>query len=294
MELFSRGVLHRTISKERLDCTVEVVSFIVAVGVLSLSVACTEDACLEACVDVSMVYSSLMFLTCIVLCLGRRYWPGVDLVRTETAISGLRWLLTGPLAIPAIYLQAESLKDDIWLRTFHFFFSGMCFVYIVMVAPLPLLHRAACAQATSLQRQQLPCGDRSGELSAYACLELGAVRSEECWKTSDRTCCICCERPADAMCLPCRHASTCEACLLRLLSSPKAAKCPVCRAAITSYDVTADASGYVATFVAPPKAAFDPANKVATGVCRPQLRSYIRFCCPAMCTSSPLPMLPGP
>jgi len=287
MELRPRGALHRAITKERLDLAVEVVSFFIAAGVLSLSVACTVDDCLDACVGASRVYSTLMFLTCAILCMGRYFWPDVDLVRTEAAISGLRWLLTGPLAIPVVYLQAQSLKDDIWLRTFHFFCSGMCAFYVFMVAPLPLLHRAVCPQAAALQRQQLQ-GDAEAPRPAHARLDLVGTPTEDEWEPAPRTCCICYERPANAMCLPCRHASSCEACLLRLLSSPKA-KCPVCRAAVTSYEVTIEDAGYASTFSGPPKAAFDPVSKLP--VCRPHLRSYIRLCCPALCTTSSAPML---
>uniref|UniRef100_A0A7S1S5E4 RING-type domain-containing protein n=1 Tax=Alexandrium catenella TaxID=2925 RepID=A0A7S1S5E4_ALECA len=285
MEPLAGGATRRTSSKRRLDLAVEVASFSVAAGVLSLSIACTADGCLDVCLGASRVYSTLMFLTCVIVGLGRHFWPDVDLVRTEAAISCLRVLLTGPLAIPAVYLQAESLKDDIWLRTFHFGCSGMCALYVVTVAPLPLLHRATCPQVAVQQREQ-QLGDCDA-LATHTHLDLvGAGPADDCEKTR-RTCCICYDRPANAMCLPCRHAGTCEVCLARLLRSPKP-KCPLCRAAVASYDITVEDS-YLATFIAPPKAAFGPAEKLP--FCRPHLRSYIRLCCPALCAASHAPML---
>mmetsp|Transcript_106492 Transcript_106492/g.328972 ORF Transcript_106492/g.328972 Transcript_106492/m.328972 type:complete len:303 (-) Transcript_106492:7-915(-) len=289
MELLACSALYRAIPKERIDLAIEVASFMIAAGVLSLSAACTVDDCLDACVEVSRVYSALMLLTSAILCAGRSRWPGADLARTEATVSGLRWLLSGPLALPAVYFQAESLKDDAWLRTVHFFCSGLCFLYATLVAPLPLLRHIACLRVPCAPRHSAAL-DRERPLSALACPE---ASDTGLWEPATRTCCVCCERPANAMCLPCRHAGTCEVCLLRVLSNPKA-RCPVCRAPITSYDVTAESSGYAATFVAPPKAAFDSISKVAPGTfCRPIIRGYMRVCCPAMCTTS-APPLAGP
>lgn len=55
-----------------------------------------------------------------------------------------------------------------------------------------------------------------------------------------RLCSICWDEPANAMCRPCRHAGTCEACLLtavEMTNDRHVFACPVCRRPVDGYDV---------------------------------------------------------
>lgn len=65
---------------------------------------------------------------------------------------------------------------------------------------------------------------------------------------TSRMCILCYERPANAMCKPCRHASTCEECLLTVARG-RGAHCPLCRQGVDAYDVVTNGQGFFATYV---------------------------------------------
>lgn len=290
----------RAISKEgSLDIAVEIVSFTVGLAVLLLSIACAADGCLGPSMEVGKTYSMLMFATCAILFCRRRLWPREHLAGTKILMGCLRLLFTGALALSAIFLQAKSLKGSIWLQTAHQYFAGFCGVYILLLLSLPYLYYVIRRRVNGLHsqleeyEQYRTCppqyvtrpplfATQGSHPSHLAVIELTSDMSEEPTHPTFRVCTICYDNPANAMCLPCRHASTCERCLLEVVSRPNA-KCPVCRAVIQSYDVTGGDSGYTQTFVAPLSHRADSGPKMLRALTNNlALRNLLAFCCPAL------------
>jgi len=278
-----------------------------------VSAACTFEGCRAPTSEVGKVYSMLMFATCAILFCKRRLRPHADSAGARILVGCMRLLLTVLLTLTVVWymipsgLQTTSLTNSAWLQNAHKSCAGLCGIYILMLVALPCLYdiirremirrrdtslyTATDADALSEFRTFLPSHftDQplfatqvsAGAFTAPPISEREAITNiTEDQSSTFRECTICYENPANAMCLPCRHASTCERCLLQVIGRPNGA-CPVCRAPIQSYDVTDGDSGYANTYVSP-RVEAGPRMMLRAILSKQAFQTWRAFCCPSM------------
>lgn len=264
------------------EMAMEICSLFLGLSLIAFSLALNEHGCEAVCLSTGVIYGVLMCVSCVVVLYLHRFMNPLEnnprLIGMNRFVDFARWVLTALITFAILFMHMTSLDSSSLLQTSCWCCLALCGLYLLMLPALKFLIVGTAHPEASSQSE-----DR-GLHGAQMDRSLRTQAEQQ--PMIQRVCCICCENPANAMCLPCRHASTCEYCLFMLKKSN--GKCPVCRADIENFVATGDGA-FINTFVA----------SRASGACHeitastsPLLDRILHACCPSLFPSMQYLLLP--